>query len=135
MTRAASPFDTLVAALDTATIEGEDSTIAPLAQRVLDRMVADPKAVAMSAFIQRHFKLRGSNDTLSDRDSGALATKAVMLLSSGAFLLQWVGLVLYVGFSSSPTGGVSWPTFPFFVVDINAARRSLYDLPGTAVPA
>ena len=63
----------------------------------------------MSAFIQRQFKVRGSDDTLSDRDSGALATKAVMLLSSGAFLLQWVGLVLYVGFSSSPTGGVSWP--------------------------
>ena len=88
MTRAASPFDTLVAALDTATIEGEDSTIAPLAQRVLDRMVADPKAVAMSAFIQRHFKLRGSDDTLSDLDCGALAIKAVVHLSSGTFLLQ-----------------------------------------------
>ena len=88
MMRAASPFDTLVAALDIAAIEGEDSTIAPLTQRTLDCMVADPKAVAMSAFIQRHFKLRGSDDTLSDLDCDSLATKAVTHLSSGTCLLQ-----------------------------------------------
>ena len=86
----------------------------------------------MSAFIQRQFKVRGSDDTLSDRDSGALATKAVMLLSSGAFMLQWVGLVLCRFLLLTDGWCVVCPRSYFPVADIRAARRSLHKLAGTA---
>ena len=114
---AVSPFEALVHALDCADIEGEDSAISPLTQATLDRLVADPDALRkMSAYLQYKFTIRGSGQPLSEKQAANLAVKAVMCLSSGAFLLQPCTLVCYrSSFSSSPADadGVSWPAFAF----------------------
>ena len=116
---AVSPFEALVHALDCADIEGEDSAISPLTQATLDRLVADPDAFRkMSAFLQHKFTIRGSGQPLSEKQAADLAIRAMMRLSSGAFLLHpytLVGRVQCVIFSFSPAhaDGVSWPAFAF----------------------
>ena len=65
-----------------------------------------------------------------------LAIRAVLCVSSGAFLLQpytSFGQVLLCqfAFSRADADGVSWPAFAVPVADIHAARRPLRDSAGT----
>ena len=76
--RAVSPFDGT-------NIEGKDSTIVPLPQDHLDRMIADE--AKLIKFLQRTFKARGSGETLSYADATALAEIATDRLRRGALPL------------------------------------------------
>ena len=108
--RAASPFGALVAALHDVNIKGTDDPDIPLAQDVLDGMVAEPELVRLAAYIKDNFKFGDSNETLSDKRARNLANIAAIRLNGGAFLLQPSTLGR---FSSSPMDGMSWPTFAF----------------------
>ena len=81
-----SPFDKLVNALNCAAIEGKDSTLVPLTQKVLNELIASK--AKMQDFIKDRFQHRGTHEELSDTDVRDLAWAAMIRLEIGAFLYK-----------------------------------------------
>ena len=73
-------------ALNCAAIEGKDSTLVPLAQDVLNELIASK--AKMQTFIKKRFQHRGTHEELSDREARELAWAAMICFEKGAFLYK-----------------------------------------------